>query len=82
MGETSHTGGETSSVGVKRLAGGGGGAKRLKLGQVGAKRLEDGCEASWGAKRLCAKCPGAGLWNSSLGLLEVGHFHGPGTALL
>ena len=49
MGETSHIGGETSSVG----------AKRPKLGQVvtatGAKRLEDGCETSWGgggAKRL------------------------------
>ena len=42
-----------SSVGAKRLKEG---AKLLKLGQVvtatGAKRLEDGCETSWGAKRL------------------------------
>ena len=41
-------------MGAKRLTGAG--AKRLKLGLVvtatGAKRLEDGCETSWGAKRL------------------------------
>ena len=51
--ETAHMGGETFSVGTKRLTRGGGGPN---LGQVvtatGAKRLEDGCEPSWGAKRL------------------------------
>ena len=82
MGETSHTGGETSSVGVKRLAGGGGGRNVLNWGKLGRNVLKMGAKRLGGQNVYGAKCPGAGLWNSSLGLLEVGHFHGPGTALL
>ena len=51
MGETSHIGGEKSSVGAKRLTG-----ERNVLNWVvtatGLKRLENGCETSWGAKHL------------------------------